>query len=102
METDEEYRIRDQKIVDGFIRNRYRNQEILEIEPPQDIIHLIFLFYHIVVIKEFFKNYNDAHYELSNNDKTVKRIGSGGYSVVMVQQRYPQPVMVVINGFLKS
>ena len=53
----------DKKIVDGYLRIKDMKKEKIDI--PNDIINLIFLFYHII-IRECFKHYRKGSYKLNN------------------------------------
>ena len=72
--VDQVYKIRDEKIVDGYIRTNFTNSNT---HFPKEIINLCFKFYHIV-IRETFKHYNPNDYQLSNNDMTVSFVDKGG------------------------
>ena len=72
----------ERKIVTGFIRNNYLNQnsENMDIDLPTDIIDVIFLFYH-VLIREYFKHYNNSNYQRSNDKMTIAKKWTRGNSV---------------------
>ena len=78
-------RIRDNKIVEGYIRKKYLSKSS---NIPKDIIDLLYLFYHIV-IPETFKHYNSSKYRLESDDMILTRIGTrnrGSDSVVYGSQ----------------
>ena len=69
VQTLEEYhKIRDEKIIDGYLRNNFveQNNHI-----PKDIMHLLLMFYH-ASRKETFKYFNPMIYQLSNDNMTVR------------------------------
>ena len=72
MDIDDLYKAKDQKIVDGFIRQNYIIANDSKIDIPKDIISLIFLFYHII-IKEFFKHYNPDIAHISDDNMIITR-----------------------------
>lgn len=72
MDVSEFYEVKDQKIVDGYIRSNYVTKRNMDTVIPKDIIGLINLFYHMV-IRECFKHYNSDYNVVSNNDMMVAR-----------------------------
>ena len=75
LSIEEVNRIRDEKIVHGYVRNCFMTKNRI----PTDIINLCFIFYHIV-IKETFKHYNPGNYQLSNDDQTLTVIANHCWS----------------------
>ena len=57
---------KDQQIVNGYLKKRHHDL-------PNDIINLIFIFYHIIR-KEKFKHYNSNNYKVSMDDKTLTKV----------------------------
>ena len=69
----------DQKLVKGYLKNIHL--QMGDIVIPNDVINLIFLFYHIYLIAgQSWKHYNNWKYKLSNNNMivTIRSHWTGG------------------------
>ena len=75
------YKLRDEKIVNGYTRMKFRQNGTF----PKEIIDMIFMFYY-VLMTEIFKHYNSKNYHLSNGGKCATRQRSLGSSVCYGQE----------------
>ena len=85
LSIEEVNRIRDEKIVYGYVRSNFITNEN---HIPRDIINLCLTFYHII-IRETFKHYNPRNYDLSNDDMTVTGAVAGSWSICYGSQCIP-------------
>ena len=84
----QDWRIKDDKIVNGFVRDHMAKYNNLI---PVDIINLCFRYYHHV--PDVFRVYNPANYKLSNNNMTATRIS--GFSVCYGQIVIPSLIKII-------